>query len=66
MGKFVVFTVRSNNCKLILNVDSIVGVFEQPDKQCVIEIKANGVSDDTIISVKETFKQIEERLLLND
>ncbi len=55
--KFISLTNAYNNLRLALNADHIVGVFEQPDGTCTIEIRSTDTDENTV-SVKETYDEI--------
>lgn len=55
--KFISLTNAHNDLRLALNADHIVGVFEQPDGTCTIEIRSTDTDENTV-SVKETYDEI--------
>ena len=55
--KLISLTNAYNNLRLALNADYIVGVFEQPDGTCTIEIRSTDTDENTV-SVKETYDEI--------
>lgn len=61
MLKFIHLTNSHNGLRTGLNIDKIVGFFEQPDGEVVVEFHSSS-SEENVIRVKETFDEIEKMI----
>lgn len=61
MLKFIHLTNAYKDLKVGLNVEHIVGFFEQPDGEVAVEFRSTS-SEENVIRVKESFDEIEKMI----
>lgn len=61
MLKFIHLTNAYNELRVGLNVEHIIGFFEQPDGVVAVEFRSTS-TEENIIHVKETFDEIEKMI----
>ena len=61
MLKFIHLTNAYNDLKVGLNVEHIVGFFEQHDGEVAVEFRSTS-SEENVIRVKESFDEIEKMI----
>lgn len=57
MIPFISLTNAYNDQRVALNMANVIGVFEQPNGECVIEFRSTSTDENTI-TVKETYDEI--------
>ena len=61
MLKFIHLTNAHNDMRIGLNIEHIVGFFEQPDGEVAVEFRSTS-SEENVIRVKESFDEIEDMI----
>ena len=61
MLKFIHLTNAYNELRVALNVEHIVGFFEQPSGEVAVEFRSTS-TEENVIHVKETFDEIEKMI----
>lgn len=61
MLKFIHLTNAYNDLRVGLNVEHIVGFFEQPDGVVAVEFRSTS-TEENVIHIKETFDEIEKMI----
>lgn len=61
MLKFIHLTNAYNELRVGLNIEHIVGFFEQPDGVVAVEFRSTS-TEENVIHVKETFDEIEKMI----
>lgn len=61
MLKFIHLTNAYNELRVGLNIEHIVGFFEQPDGVVAVEFRSTS-NEENVIHVKETFDEIEKMI----
>nr|DAJ39528.1 MAG TPA: Flagellar and Swarming motility protein [Caudoviricetes sp.] len=61
MLKFIHLTNAYNDLKVALNIEHIVGFFEQPDGEVAVEFRSTS-TEENVIRVKESFDEIEKMI----
>ena len=58
MLKFIHLTNAHNGLRVGLNIEHIVGFFEQPDGETCVKFRSTS-SDENVVRVTQTFEEIE-------
>ncbi len=61
MLKFIHLTNAYNDMRIGLNIEHIVGFFEQPDGEVAVEFRSTS-TEENVIHVKESFDEIEKMI----
>lgn len=61
MLKFIHLTNAHNDMRIGLNIEHIVGFFEQPDGEVAVEFRSTS-SEENVVRVKESFDEIENMI----
>ena len=61
MLKFIHLTNAHNDMRIGLNIEHIVGFFEQPDGEVAVEFRSTS-SEENVVPVKESFDEIENMI----
>ena len=61
MLKFIHLTNAHNELRVGLNIEHIVGFFEQPDGEVAVEFRSTS-TEENVIRVKESFDEIENMI----
>ena len=61
MLKFIHLTNAYNDMRISLNIEHIVGFFEQPDGEVAVEFPSTS-TEENVIHVKESFDEIEKMI----
>ena len=61
MLKFIHLTNAHNDMRIGLNIEHIVGFFEQPDGEVAVEFRSSS-SEENVVRVKESFDEIENMI----
>ena len=61
MLKFIHLTNAYNELRVGLNIEHIIGFFEQPDGVVAVEFRSTS-TEENVIHVKETFDEIEKMI----
>lgn len=61
MLKFIHLTNAYNELRIGLNIEHIIGFFEQPDGVVAVEFRSTS-TEENVIHVKETFDEIEKMI----
>lgn len=59
MLRFIHLTNAHNDLRVALNIEHIVGFFEQPDGEVAVEFRSTS-SEENVIRVKESFDEIKK------